>query len=79
MAVRDKHLKLEQTKLDRARRLIGAKTEQETVEHALDVLLGEEPILRAHRRLKGVGGFVDLFGREPQKIEERCSRGSQTA
>ena len=63
MAIRHKHLKLEQTKLDRARRLLGAKTETETVEHALDVLLGEEPILRAHRRLKGVGGFVDVFGR----------------
>jgi hypothetical protein len=63
MAVRHKHLKLEQSKLDRAKRLLGVKTEQETVERALDVLLAEEPILRAHRRLKGVGGFVDVFGR----------------
>jgi len=63
MAIRHKHFKLEQTKLDRARRLLGAKTETEAVEQALDVLLGEEPILRAHRRLKGVGGFVDVFGR----------------
>ncbi len=63
MAVRHKHLKLEQTKLDRARRLLGVKTEQETVEQALDVLLGEEPILRAHGRVKGVGGFVHVFGR----------------
>ena len=61
MAIRHKHLKIEQTKLDRARRLLGAKTEQETVERALDVLLGEEAILRAHRRVKGVGGFVDVF------------------
>lgn len=63
MAKRHKHLKLEQTKIDRARRLLRAKTEQETVERALDILLGEEPILRAHRRVKGVGGFVDVFGR----------------
>ena len=63
MAVRHKHLKLEQSKLDRARRLLGVKTERETIEQALDVLLGEEPILRAHRRVKGVGGFVDVFGR----------------
>ena len=62
MAIRHKHLKLDQRKLDRARRLIRAKTEQETVERALDVLLGEEPILRAHRRVKGVGGIVDVFG-----------------
>ncbi|HKY41088.1 MAG TPA: hypothetical protein VJN18_34380 [Polyangiaceae bacterium] len=63
MAIRHKHLKLEQSKLDRAKRLLGVKTEQETVERALDVLLGEEPILRAHRRFKGVGGFVDVFAR----------------
>ena len=63
MAVRHKHLKLDQRKLDRARRLLDLKTEQETVERALDLLLGEEPILRAHRRVKGVGGFLDVFGR----------------
>lgn len=62
MAVRHKHLKLEQTKLDRAKRLLGAKTEQETVETALDVLLGEEPILKALRRARRVGGVRDVFG-----------------
>jgi len=63
MAIRHKHLKLEQRKLDRAKRLLNAKTEQETVERALDVLLGEEPILRAHRKVRGIGGFADVFGR----------------
>jgi hypothetical protein len=63
MAIRHKHLKLDQKKLDRARKLIRAKTEQETVERALDVLLGEAPILRAHRKVKGVGGLVDVFGK----------------
>jgi hypothetical protein len=63
MAVRHKHLKLEQTKLDRARKLLGVKTAQETVPRALDVRLGEEPILRAHRRVKGVGSFIDAFAR----------------
>jgi hypothetical protein len=63
MAIRHKHLKLEQTKIDRARRLLRAKTEQETVERALDRVLAEEPILRAHRRVGGVGGLVDVFGR----------------
>jgi hypothetical protein len=63
MAIRHKHLKLEQSKLDRAKRLLQAKTEQETVERALDVLLGEEPILRAHKKLRGIGGFDDVFGR----------------
>jgi hypothetical protein len=63
MAIRHKHLNLEQRKLDRPKRLLNAKTEQETVERALDVLLGEEPILKAHRKVRGMGGFVDVFGR----------------
>jgi hypothetical protein len=63
MAVRHKHLKLEQTKLTRAKRLLGAKTEQETVERALDVLLGEEQVLKALRKSRAVGGLVDVFGK----------------
>ena len=52
-----KHLKLDQSKIDCAKKLLGVKTEQETIERALDLLLGEEPILKVHRRLKGIGGF----------------------
>jgi hypothetical protein len=59
---RHKHLKLDQDKIDRARRLLGARTEQETVERALDLVLAEEPILRAHRKLQKVGGLEDVFG-----------------
>ena len=61
MATRHKHLKLDQGKIDRARRLLQAKTEQETIERALDLVLGEEAILRAHRRVKSVGGFDDVY------------------
>jgi hypothetical protein len=63
MAVRHKHLKLDQDKIDRARRLFGLKTEQETIERALDLALAEEPLLRAHRRVRGVGGVADVFSR----------------
>jgi len=61
MALRHKHLKLDQMKIDRARRLVGAKTEQETLDRALDLLLAEERILRVHRRVKGTGGFTDVY------------------
>lgn len=57
---RHKHLKLDQSKIDRAKRLLGARTEQETIERALDLVLGEERILKTHRRLRGVGGFVQV-------------------
>jgi hypothetical protein len=62
MAIRHKHLKLDQSKLDRARRLLGAATEQQTVDTALDLVLAEASILAAHRRVRAVGGFVDVFG-----------------
>ena len=58
---RHKHLKLDQSKIDRAKKLLGAKTEQETIERALDLVLAEEALLKVHRRLKGVGGFESVF------------------
>ena len=61
MKLRHKHLKLDQGKLDRARRLLRVRTEQETVDIALTLLLAEEPILRAHRRVKARGGFELVF------------------
>jgi hypothetical protein len=62
MAIKHKHLKLDQSKIDKARRLFGVKTEQETIERALDLALAEEPFLRAHRKVRGVGGIADIFG-----------------
>ncbi len=63
MPLSHKHLKLDQAKIDRARRLLGLATEQETLDRALDLVIAEEPILRAHRKVKGSGGVVDIFGR----------------
>ena len=60
--LRHKHMRLDQSKIDRAKRLLKAKTEQETIERALDLVLAEEPILRALRQVKQVGGFDDPFG-----------------
>ena len=62
MAVKDKHLRLDQDKIDRARRLLGVATEQQTIECALDALLAEELILTTHRRLRAVAGFEEVWG-----------------
>jgi hypothetical protein len=59
--LKHKHLKLDQAKIDRAKKLLGVTTEQETIERALDLVLSEEPILKVHRRLKSVGGFEDAW------------------
>ncbi len=63
MAIRHKHLKLDQRKIDKARRVLDAKTEQETVDRALDMVLAEDRIVRVLRRGRAIGGFEDLFGR----------------
>jgi len=60
VAVRDKRLK---RKLDRARRLLGTRTDEETVERALDAVIAEDRIVRALRRARAAGGFEDVFGR----------------
>jgi len=59
---RHKHLKLDQSKIDRAKKLLGAKTEQEAIERALDLVLGEERILRTHKQVERIGGFEEAFG-----------------
>lgn len=59
--IRHKHLKLDQTKIDRAKKLLRTKTEQETIEQALDLVIGEEPILKAHRAVRASGGFEQAF------------------
>ena len=63
MAIRHKHLKLDQRKIDKARRTLGAKTEQETLERALDMVLAEDRIVRVLRRGRGMGGLEDVFRR----------------
>jgi len=62
-AMRHKHLKLDQDKIDRARRLMQAKTEQETIERARDLVLADEKIIEADKKARGVGGVDDVFGR----------------
>ena len=51
--IRHKHLRLDQRKLDRARRVLGARTDTETLERALDLILAEE---RTRQVLRSVGG-----------------------
>jgi Arc/MetJ family transcription regulator len=62
MSVRHKHLMIDQRKLDRAKRILGLSTERQTVDRALDAVLAEDAILRAHRKARSVGGLVDAFG-----------------
>lgn len=52
MALRHKHLKIDQTKLDRAKRLLKLPTEQATIDRALDAVLAEQAIVDAHQKTR---------------------------
>src|SRR2546428_260368 len=54
MTVRHKHLKLDQGKIDFAKRYFGVDSEQEAIERALALLMDEERIARRLRPLTQV-------------------------
>lgn len=54
MALKHKHLKLDQKKIDFAKRHFGVSSDREAIDRALGLLVEEEKILRALRPLRGV-------------------------
>jgi hypothetical protein len=52
-----KHIELDQGKLNRARRILGAKTETETPERALDIVVSGAEIDAALKKARGKGRF----------------------
>ena len=59
--LRHKHMQLDQRKLDRARRLLGARTETEAVDRALDLVVTEAEIDRALRAARGKAKLRRVF------------------
>ena len=60
-AVRHKHLRLNQDTLDRLKTLLGTRSETETLETAMDLLLAEEDIKDTLRKVKGKGRIERVF------------------
>ena len=60
-SLRHKHLRLDQGKLNRARRILGAKTETETLERALDLVVSEAEIDTTLRKARGKGRIRKVF------------------
>lgn len=61
VAIRHKHLKLDQRKIDQAKKCLGAKTETEAIERALDLLISEETINRALKKMGGQGHLKKVY------------------
>ncbi|MBM4141603.1 MAG: hypothetical protein FJ242_09030 [Nitrospira sp.] len=81
--IKDKHLKLDQRKIDMAKQILGVKTETETIEKALDVVIQKSAavaerekvvkrILARREKMKAIPGDVADWIRESR--EERDSR-----
>ena len=54
MALKHKHLKLDQKKIDFAKRYFGVGSEQEAIDKALSLLMEEQRIVKQLRPLKGI-------------------------
>jgi hypothetical protein len=50
-----------EVEVSQASRILKAKSDQETLDRALDLVIAERPIVRTHRRLRRTGGFIDVF------------------
>ena len=69
---RNKHLTLDETKLRRAREILGTKSEAETVELALDFVIGEDE--RTRRAWAMHDRFLKTSVREGLKIRDAFGR-----
>jgi hypothetical protein len=54
-----KNLRLDQTKIDRARKILGTKTETETIEQALDLVAFRDEVVSGLEKLSGSGILRD--------------------
>lgn len=63
-SIRRKNLNIDQAKLDRVKDLLGAKSETEAVDRALDLLLLREELVEGIRRIAGTGGVRDVYGED---------------
>jgi len=60
-AFRHKHVRIDQTKLDKARRILAAETETETLDRALGVVVAEAEIDAVLHRVRARGTLKKVF------------------
>jgi hypothetical protein len=58
---RHKHVQLDQEKLNRARQILGVKTETEALDRALNIVVSEADIDTALRKVRGKGRIRKVF------------------
>ncbi len=61
-----KNLRLTQAKIDRAKRILGTRTETVTIEQALDLVAFREEVLEGLERIAGSGAVREVFRAEEE-------------
>ena len=56
-----KNMRLRQDLIDRARRILGTKTETETVEQALELVAFREEVMEGIERIAGTDAIRDIY------------------
>lgn len=56
-----KNMRLTQAKIDRAKKILGTRTETETVEEALDLVAFRREVLDGIERIAGTGALRDVY------------------
>ena len=60
-ALRRKHVQLDQEKLNRAKHILGAKTNTEALDRALDIVVAEAEIDAVLKEARGKGRLQKVF------------------
>jgi hypothetical protein len=60
-SVRHKHIRIDQTKLDKAKKALQATTETEALDRALSLVVSEADVDAALRRARGKGKLRKVF------------------
>lgn len=63
--IRRKNLNIDQEKLDRAVSILGARSETDAVDQALDMVLFRDEVIEGIERLAGTGGVENYFDEHP--------------
>jgi hypothetical protein len=59
-----KNLRLTQAKIDKAKRILGTRTETETIEQALDLVAFKKEVLEGIGRVAGTKSVRDIFSKD---------------
>jgi hypothetical protein len=59
--IRHKHVRIDQAKLDKAKRLLEAETDTETIDRALAIVISEAEIDKTLRAVRGKGRLRKVF------------------